>query len=236
MLIVRMKNPPCFHESHTSVAALDLAKEHSIVMLIFPPHCSHKLQPLDRSVYGPLKRYYNAACDNWMVSNPRPMTIYDIVPNVCSPYAQAFTKSYIEAGFKVAGIEPFNSEISSDDEYLASSVTDRPPPILAPSPTAVVTQEVASVSTNPVQGGVTEMEHTGLPSFAESQGTLVMPEQLKPFPKAAPRKTALKSRQQKTRILTDTPVRNEIRLTKENTKQSQKRAKSGKQRSANQKD
>uniref|UniRef100_A0A3Q2VJV2 Uncharacterized protein n=1 Tax=Haplochromis burtoni TaxID=8153 RepID=A0A3Q2VJV2_HAPBU len=29
-------------------------------MLSFPPHCSHRLQPLDRSVYGPLKRHINS--------------------------------------------------------------------------------------------------------------------------------------------------------------------------------
>nr|XP_047122952.1 MFS-type transporter clz9-like [Hydra vulgaris] len=64
------------HENHVSIVCLDLVKENSQTMLSFPPHCSHKLQPLDWSVYWPLKRYYNAACDNWIVSNPRPMTIY----------------------------------------------------------------------------------------------------------------------------------------------------------------
>ncbi|XP_065658204.1 uncharacterized protein LOC136082712 [Hydra vulgaris] len=67
------------HESHISVKGLELAIQHGITMISFPPHCSHKLQPLDRTVFGPLKRFYNSACDNWMVSNPRPMTIYDIV-------------------------------------------------------------------------------------------------------------------------------------------------------------
>ena len=88
-------------------------------MLSFPPHCSHKLQPLDRSVYGPLKCYYNTACDDWVVSNPRPMTIYDIAAVVRKAYAQAFTLSNISAGFAVAGIEPFNPNIFSDNEFLA---------------------------------------------------------------------------------------------------------------------
>ena len=59
-------------------------------MLSFPLHCRHKLQPLDRSVYGPLKRYYNAACDDWVVSNSRQMTIYDIAAVASKAYAQAF--------------------------------------------------------------------------------------------------------------------------------------------------
>ncbi|KAJ8280833.1 hypothetical protein GJAV_G00059620 [Gymnothorax javanicus] len=47
------------HPSHLSVVAIDFCKSHGIVLLSFPPHCSHRLQPLDRSVFGPLKHYIN---------------------------------------------------------------------------------------------------------------------------------------------------------------------------------
>ena len=40
------------HDSHISIDTLNFAKDNGIVMLSFPPHCSHKLQPLDRSVSG----------------------------------------------------------------------------------------------------------------------------------------------------------------------------------------
>ena len=43
------------HESHISIKGLDFAKETGIVMLSFSPHCTHRLQPLDRSIYGPFK-------------------------------------------------------------------------------------------------------------------------------------------------------------------------------------
>lgn len=42
------------HEPHISLAAkIDFARSKGIVMLTFPPHCSHRLQPLDVSVYAP---------------------------------------------------------------------------------------------------------------------------------------------------------------------------------------
>ena len=66
-------------------------------MVSFPPHCSYKLQILDRTVFVPLKRFYNSACDNWMVTNPRPMTIYNIVLIVRGPYTKAFLPSNIES-------------------------------------------------------------------------------------------------------------------------------------------
>ena len=46
------------HTSHLSIEAIDFALDNGIVMLTFPPHCSHKMQPLDVSVYGPVKAYY----------------------------------------------------------------------------------------------------------------------------------------------------------------------------------
>lgn len=44
------------HHSHIGLDTINFARENGIVMLSFPPHCSHKLQPLDRSVFGPFKK------------------------------------------------------------------------------------------------------------------------------------------------------------------------------------
>ena len=57
------------HKSHVTTNSLNLAKTNGIHLLTFPQHCNHKLQSLDRSVYGPLKRYYNCACDGWQHSH-----------------------------------------------------------------------------------------------------------------------------------------------------------------------
>ncbi|XP_041356358.1 uncharacterized protein LOC121373696 [Gigantopelta aegis] len=116
------------HDSHISINILDMAKANGITLLTFPPHCSHKLQPLDRTVYGPLKRYYNAACNSWQMNNPgKPMTIYDISENLGQAFPKAFVPENIIAGFRVAGICPFNRNIFHDDEFLSSFVTDTLP-------------------------------------------------------------------------------------------------------------
>ena len=46
------------HDSHLSFNVIELAREDGIHIVTLPPHCSHKLQPLDISVYGPLKTAY----------------------------------------------------------------------------------------------------------------------------------------------------------------------------------
>ena len=52
------------HASHLSIKIIDFARDNGVVMLTFPPHCSHKLQPLDHSIYGPLKKYASSAQDS----------------------------------------------------------------------------------------------------------------------------------------------------------------------------
>lgn len=121
------------HESHLAIKTINYAKENWVVMLSFPPHCSHRLQPLDRSVYGPFKKYLSSAQDSWMRNNPgKSMTIYDVPSLVRDALPLAATPVNIMKGFKVSGIEPFNREIFSDDDFLPASVTDQPqlPPFL----------------------------------------------------------------------------------------------------------
>ena len=58
------------HETHMALQAIYFAMDNGIVLLTLYPHSSHKLQPLDRTVFGPFKRLYNAGCDAWMLRNP----------------------------------------------------------------------------------------------------------------------------------------------------------------------
>lgn len=56
------KENPCLllldnHKSHVNIEAINLAKASGVHLLTLPPHCSHRLQPLDVSVYAPFKAY-----------------------------------------------------------------------------------------------------------------------------------------------------------------------------------
>lgn len=55
------------HDSHLTIEALNYFKENGVTVLSCPPLCSHEQQLLDRSFYGPLKKYINSSCDNWML-------------------------------------------------------------------------------------------------------------------------------------------------------------------------
>ena len=122
------------HDSHLSIEVLNYFKENGVIILSFPPHCSHKLQPLDRTVYGPLKKYYNQASDNWLASHPgKTITIYDIPELVKISLPLAATIDNIQSGFRVTGISPFNDNIFPESEFSGSYVTNRPAPDVFPA-------------------------------------------------------------------------------------------------------
>jgi len=117
------------HESHINIEVINLCKENGITLLTFPPHTSHKLQPLDVAVYGPLKSYYNSACTGWLHANPgTPMTILNVAECFGKAYQLAFTPKNVQAGFKAAGIWPMNRDLFHDGDFDCAFVSDRPQP------------------------------------------------------------------------------------------------------------
>ncbi|XP_064598457.1 uncharacterized protein LOC135464820 [Liolophura sinensis] len=122
-IIITMDN----HESHLSMAALEMAKENGVHIITLPPHTSHKTQPLDRTVYGPLKAFFNDEANSYMMRNPgKTITIYQMGQLIDAAWLKAATPSNIISGFKVTGIWPFNRNVFGDEEFLPSSVIDRP--------------------------------------------------------------------------------------------------------------
>jgi len=141
------------HASHISIQALDFCKENGIVLLSFPPHCTHKLQPLDRAVFGPFKKMINTATDNWMRNHPgRTMTIHYIPGIVKEAFPLSVTDKNAIAGFFCTGISPFNRNIFIAVDYAPSSVTDRPLQVnreVPPNDVLISSDATSSIQVNP---------------------------------------------------------------------------------------
>ncbi|XP_023310002.1 uncharacterized protein LOC108904856 [Anoplophora glabripennis] len=111
------------HESHTTLAAILYARENGIVLLSFPPHTSHKLQPLDVGVYGPFKGKCAVSLNDWMSNNPgKTVSVKHIARITKKPYLEAFTPSNITNAFEKTGIWPHNSSPFNDEDFDATLV------------------------------------------------------------------------------------------------------------------
>lgn len=195
------------HDSHVSVDAIQKAKDNNIVLLTIPPHTSHKLQPLDRTVFGPFKTHYHKAMADFMIENPgRAVTIYDVGRLAGRAYEQAFTLRNILSGFRSTGILPLNEDIFGDDEYLSSYVTDRPQ---VGNPTSDLNIPTIDELTAPLLATPAKSVCRDQPSTSH-----LTPEQVIPFPKAQPRKQTSRKRG-KSLILTSTPVKLNIEMEKQ---------------------
>ncbi|XP_026331553.1 uncharacterized protein LOC113238919 [Hyposmocoma kahamanoa] len=115
------------HESHLSIEVLDLAKESGVTLLTLHPHTSAKLQPLDVGIYAQFKTFYASAMESWMMRNPgHPVTIYDVGSLIGQAFEKSMTPVNIRKSFMKTGIYPFDRHIFSEDDFMPSSVTDRP--------------------------------------------------------------------------------------------------------------
>ncbi|XP_018302157.1 uncharacterized protein [Mycetomoellerius zeteki] len=120
------------HSSHLSVEVLDMAVENGVTLLSFSPHCSHKLQPLDVSVYGPVKSYYKTQCNAWQKNNAnKVIEIRHIASLVQKALDLALTPCNIKAGFQATGISPFNPNAFTDSDFVQAVVDDENDKVIA---------------------------------------------------------------------------------------------------------
>ncbi|KAG8261880.1 hypothetical protein J6590_108842 [Homalodisca vitripennis] len=123
------------HESHCTLDAVVYAKDNDMVLVTFPPHCSHRLQPLDVGVLGPFKSKLKVAQNDWMVSNPgKTISIHILAALANTAYAASFSNKNITAAFAKTGVWPFNRLVFNDEDYVASSVNHVPEKAVDQSP------------------------------------------------------------------------------------------------------
>ncbi|XP_022834564.1 uncharacterized protein LOC111362220 [Spodoptera litura] len=227
------------HESHTSIDAINYCRNNGIACLSFPPLTTHRLQPLDVGVFGPLKSKLKTSFNDWHVSNPgKTLNIYNIPKLTKIPYLESFNARNITRAFEKTGIWPFNKLIFNDEDfapvqvYHSNLVTNDNENTAGEEQRGIPDNELVTVSYElaEVSGDVPARTPTTLsrdvsPSLL-SQPLLFMdfdkptpstskllktPEMIRPFPKVQRRKQTRNGRSLgKSTIYTDTPEKNRI--------------------------
>lgn len=203
------------HDSHLSVEGIDYCKDNGIVILTLHPHTSHKMQPLDRTVFGPFKMFLSAEMDSWMLSHPgQVVQIYDIPKMALTAWDRAATPENIKSGFRCTGIFPYDRNVFKEQDFLSSSVSDRP---INENATAAKTDTTDTENNLQILDTDVHKEDNGQPSTStniageENRKTFVKPEDLLPYPKAKPRVASRRGPpKRKSIVATDTPERDAI--------------------------
>ncbi|XP_062554738.1 uncharacterized protein LOC134219866 [Armigeres subalbatus] len=114
------------HSSHTkNLEFIDRARECNVHVLSLPPHCSHKLQPLDVSFMGPFKTYFSQAIENYLKDEPgKVVTLNEMSSLLATAYHRAARSEVAISGFRKTGIVPFNRFTFSDSDFVPATVTD----------------------------------------------------------------------------------------------------------------
>lgn len=113
------------HHSHETLDIIEKANENNIMILAMPPHTTHYLCPLDRTVFGPLQRHYNTACTEHMSEDITNTIDRKSLPKIVKvAYEAAFSRTNVVAGFESTGIHTWNPLKIPDVAFAPSMCTD----------------------------------------------------------------------------------------------------------------
>lgn len=110
------------HSTHTkNLEAIQMARDYGIVMLSFPAHTTHRLQPLDRSFFKSLKSCYNEVASSWLRSNPGSVIKQANVAEVLGKaYPRSVRMDIALNGFKATGLWPCDRNVIKEEDFVAS--------------------------------------------------------------------------------------------------------------------
>jgi hypothetical protein len=101
------------HSSHVNLKFIEWADQHRIILLILPPHSTHRLQPLDVSLFSPLATAYSNQITKLMSNSLGlvSMSKREFWPLFKVAWDISFTVQNINSGFSKTGIWPFNPDM-----------------------------------------------------------------------------------------------------------------------------
>ena len=105
------------HNSHVTLEVVKKSMEVGLDLVTLPSHTSHRLQPLDVSVFAPFKHGFKWYKDAWVLHNRGTSVEKQVLAMwVSGGLQRALTLENIKAGFHATSIWPLNPH--AVDQYL----------------------------------------------------------------------------------------------------------------------
>jgi hypothetical protein len=101
------------HSSHVNMKFLNFADSNRILVLILPPHSTHRLQPLDVGLFSPLATAYTNELNKLMYMSLGMISMSKRMfwPLFRASWRHSFTASNIASAFAKTGIFPYNPDV-----------------------------------------------------------------------------------------------------------------------------
>lgn len=101
------------HGSHMNMKFLNWCHNHSITVACYPPHTTHRLQPLDVGLFSPLATRYTQHLERFLadsmgLSHLKKRDFYRLFEPA---FAEAFTSTNIASAFAKTGLYPFQPSV-----------------------------------------------------------------------------------------------------------------------------
>ncbi|KII83307.1 hypothetical protein PLICRDRAFT_75887, partial [Plicaturopsis crispa FD-325 SS-3] len=96
------------HGSHVTPKMMELAMANKIDFHLLPPHTTHKTQPLDVAVFGPMQLRWTERMEEIVEETGEGLPRYDFISEYMSLRSSAVTTQIVKAAWRKTGLEPFN--------------------------------------------------------------------------------------------------------------------------------
>jgi hypothetical protein len=104
------------HGSHVALKFLEWARLHKILVAVYPPHSTHRLQPLDVGCFAPLATYYSQLLEQQtrLSEGHTRMTKRDFFRCFYPAWHKAFTDKNVASSWSKTGLFPFDPTLVLD--------------------------------------------------------------------------------------------------------------------------
>jgi hypothetical protein len=111
------------HSSHYTLELLEYARDSNIVILGYPPHCTHVLQGLDVVCFAKMKEEFRKEIHQFEDLHMTGVGKGDFAGVFGRAFLRAFTKESVTAAFEATGVYPFNPDAIKEKQMRPSIPT-----------------------------------------------------------------------------------------------------------------
>lgn len=111
------------HSSHLSLQLSKFCRKNGIILVTLPPNATHILQPLDVTVFGPLKNNWKRVLERYKLSKKVEPRKCHVLPILDEIFKESNFKENLKKGFETCGLRPLNPDnvdytkcLSKDDK------------------------------------------------------------------------------------------------------------------------